>query len=191
MTHVWQQLWPRIGLDGWGAVAVVLSTILSYGLLVLLIRLLGQRTLARLTGFDVAATVALGAIVGRVTLGHTPTLAAGVLAVTTLLGMEAVFGEARRFTGFSRLIDNRATLLVVDGALQPDLMRRAHVVEDEVRSVLRKHSVLRLAEVALLVLERTGDMSVIRTGQRIEPALIAGVRGADRIPAHLLATNAE
>lgn len=184
--RMWLELWPRIGLDAWDALAVVLSTIVIYGFFVLLIRVLGQRLLSRMSGFDAAATVALGAITGRVTLGHTPTLVGGIIALATLFAMEAIIGELRRFARAEHLFDNRAILLLVEGRVQRDLLRRAHVVEDEIRSSLRRAGLHQLEDAALVVLERTGDISITRAGRPIDPFLVANVIGADRIPARLL-----
>lgn len=185
-VRVWQELWPRIGLDWWDALAVALSTVAIYGFFVLLIRILGQRLLSRMSGFDAAATVALGAITGRVTLGHTPTLVAGAIALATLFAVEAIIGELRRFARAEHLFDNRAILLLVEGRLQEDLVRRAHVVEDEIRSSLRRAGLHQLEDAALVILERTGDISITRAGRPIDPYLVQGVIGADRIPERLL-----
>ncbi|WP_432559844.1 DUF421 domain-containing protein [Granulicoccus sp. GXG6511] len=182
----WAELWPRIGIDAWDAVAVALSTVLIYGFYVLLIRLLGQRLLARMSGFDAAAVVAVGAITGRVTLGHTPTLAAGGIALLALFAMEAIVGELRRFARAEHLFDNRAILLMVEGRVQRDLVRRAHIVEDELRSALRKAGLHQLEEAALVVLERTGELSITRSGRPIDPYLVAGIVGQERIPSRLL-----
>lgn len=186
VAHIWQELWPRIGLDGWDAISVVISTVAIYGFFVLLIRLLGQRLLSRMSGFDVAATIALGAITGRVTLGHSPTLVAGAIALLTLFAVEAVVGEMRRFARAEHLFDNRAILLMVEGQIQHDLVRRAHVVEEEIRSALRRAGLHQLEDAALVVLERTGELSITRAGRPIDPYLVAGIRGVDRIPARLL-----
>ncbi|HHV21413.1 MAG TPA: DUF421 domain-containing protein [Propionibacterium sp.] len=186
LRWAWAELWPRIGIDALDAVAVALSTIVIYGFYVLLIRVLGQRLLARMSGFDAAAVVAVGAITGRVTLGHTPTLAAGAIALLTLFAMEAVVGEMRRFARAEHLFDNRAILLMIEGRIQEDLVRRAHVVEDELRSALRRAGLHQLEQAALVVLERTGELSITRSGSPIDPYLVEGVVGRERIPERLL-----
>ncbi|MDO5499179.1 MAG: DUF421 domain-containing protein [Propionibacteriaceae bacterium] len=186
LRTIWAELWPRIGIDAWDALAVVLSTIAIYGFYVLLIRLLGQRLLARMSGFDAAAVVAVGAITGRVTLGHTPTLTAGALALLALFAMEAVVGEMRRFARAEHLFDNRAILLMIEGRIQTDLVRRAHIVEDELRSALRRAGLHQLEQAALVVLERTGELSITRSGSPIDPYLVDGIIGQERIPSRLL-----
>jgi hypothetical protein len=72
-----------LGLSWTDAVAVVLSAIGVYLAFLVLIRIVRQRALAAMSSFDFAATIALGAIMGRAVLGYTPTLGAGVLGMAT------------------------------------------------------------------------------------------------------------
>ena len=180
-------LWREVGLPSWhAAFAVVVSTVAIYAFFVLLVRVLGQRVLSRASGFDVAAVIALGAITGRVTLGYTPTLVAGALALLTLFAAEAVVGELRRVRTMDSLFDNRAVVLVAGGKIQEDLLRRSHFVEDELRASLRRHGVHRLEDAELVVLERTGEISVLHTGRTIDPFVVHNVIGADRLPDDVL-----
>ena len=55
-------MWTEYGLDWIDAIRVVVSCIVFYGGVLLLVRVLGQRTLASLSSFDLAAIIALGAI---------------------------------------------------------------------------------------------------------------------------------
>ena len=55
-----------------------------------------EPTLAGMSSFDLAATIAFGAVMGRAVLGYTPTLAAGVSGMATLLALQAAFGVLRR-----------------------------------------------------------------------------------------------
>jgi uncharacterized membrane protein YcaP (DUF421 family) len=77
----------RLGVDGPGVLAVVLSAVGIYLAFLLMVRLLGQRVLSRLSTFDAVVAVMLGAVAGRAVLGDTPTLAAGVLALGTLFAL--------------------------------------------------------------------------------------------------------
>ena len=67
----------RLGVDAPGALAVVASAVGIYLAFLLMVRVLGQRVLSRLSTFDAVVVVMLGAVAGRAVLGDTPTLAAG------------------------------------------------------------------------------------------------------------------
>jgi uncharacterized membrane protein YcaP (DUF421 family) len=157
------------------AVTVVVSTVCVYAAFVVLVRCLGPRSLASTSSFDLACVVALGAVLGRTVLLDEPTLMIGLVALTTFFAMQGVLGLLRQNSRFDRWIHRPPTLLVVDGALLYDNMRRAHIVDDEVRQALRGAGVGRLEDVRCLVLERNGTLNVVRSGGSDDPWILADV----------------
>ena len=175
-----RQLEYYFGMRPLGAVAVVLSTALLYVAFAGLLRWYGQRLFASASSFAVAIATVLGAVVGRATLGRTPTLGGGVLALGTLFVIGTVVGQVRRSrpTPESR---HRAVAVMVDGEIDRDALRSRRVDELTVWTALRSAGVRDPAEVALVVLEATGQLSVIRAGDPIHPAMLTGVRHADAV----------
>ncbi len=165
----------RISLET--ALTVVVTTVLIYLAFILLVRLVGSRSLTSLASFDFAAVVALGAVIGRTILLADPTLMIGLVALTTLFAMQGLLGLLRQSRWVDRLIHRRPTMLVRNGALLTENMRGCHVVEDEIRQALRRAGARSLEEVECVVLERNGTVSVIRSGVPVEPWLIADVAG--------------
>ncbi len=175
-------MWTEYGLDWVDAIRVVVSCIVFYGGVLLLVRVLGQRTLASLSSFDLAAIIALGAVIGRAILGDTPTLFAGLLGLATLLILQAVTGQVRRFRRAARVVNSPAVVLMAGDELLLDNMARSHVVADEVYSKLRLAGVRNRSEVACVIMEPTGQISVLRRGAPLDDDLLRGVIGAERIP---------
>lgn len=175
-------MWTEYGLDWVDAIRVVVSCIVFYGGVLLLVRVLGQRTLASLSTFDLAAIIALGAVIGRAILGDTPTLFAGLLGLATLLILQAVTGQVRRFRRAARVVNSPAVVLMAGDELLLDNMARSHVVADEVYSKLRLAGVRNRSEVACVIMEPTGQISVLRRGAPLDDDLLRGVIGAERIP---------
>jgi uncharacterized membrane protein YcaP (DUF421 family) len=68
------------------------------------------------------------------------------------------------------------------GELRRDAMRRSHVSEDELRQRLRLAGIRHRHEVQCVVLERNGNVSVIRGGEDVDPWLLSDVTSgaADR-----------
>lgn len=174
--------WMEFGLDGIDAARIISSCIVFYFGIILLVRAFGQRTLANLSSFDLAAIIALGAIIGRAILGDTPTLLAGVLGLATLLVLQALTGKARHFHRIAGIVNSPAVVLMAGGELLTDNLARAHVDPAEVYSKLRMAGIRQRAEVACVILEPTGQISVTRRGTPIDEELLRGVIGAERIP---------
>ena len=180
-------MWEQYGLTWIDAVRVVASAIALYLVVLLLIRIMGQRTMASLSSFDLAAAVALGAVVGRAILGYTPTLVAGALGLVTLLVLQAVTGQLRRFRRAAGLINNRTFVLMAGDEIIQANLRRTHVSERELIARLRQAGIRHRSEVACVILESTGQISILRSGVLIEPRILEGVAGADLVPASFMA----
>lgn len=182
-------MWNDIGLTWTDAGRVVFSAVALYALVLILIRIMGQRTMARLSSFDLAAAVALGAVVGRGILGYTPTLVAGALSILTLLAMQALTGQLRRFATGVAAVNNKAFVLMAGTEIVYSNLRRTHVYENEITARLRLAGIRSRSEVACVILESTGEISVLRAGVPIEPEFLQNVTGAELIPASLLAVT--
>lgn len=176
----------RLGVDAPGALAVVLSAVGIYLAFLLMVRLFGQRVLSRLSTFDVVVAVMLGAVAGRVVLGDTPTLVAGVLGLGTLFALEAGFGQLRSGIRVSALMNNRAVLLVAGDRVLKANLRRVHVVEAELFGALRRAGIRNLGEIACVIFEASGTISVLRRGAPVDPRLLEGVRDGHLVPRELL-----
>jgi uncharacterized membrane protein YcaP (DUF421 family) len=85
--------------------------------------------------------------------------------------MHFVFsGIALRWHGFGQLIKGSPRLLVRDGGVDEQNLRKAHMTEHDLDEDLRSKSVSRLDEVAEARLERSGQLSVIKA--KSEPKVI-------------------
>jgi uncharacterized membrane protein YcaP (DUF421 family) len=70
--------------------------------------------------------------------------------------------SAVRFRWVDRLVKSEPTLLVHDGRLLHDALRRERVTEGEVRSAVRSGGVGDLSQAAAVVLETDGTFTVLR-----------------------------
>ncbi|HEU4513846.1 MAG TPA: YetF domain-containing protein [Nocardioidaceae bacterium] len=161
------------------ALTVVVTTVMIYLAFIALVRLTGSRSLTGLASFDFAAVVALGAVIGRTILLKEPTLMIGLVALSTLFGMQGLLGLLRQNRRVDRLIHRRPTMLVFQGELLRENMRACHVVEDEIRQTLRRAGARSLDDAECVVLERNGAVSVVLAGARLDPWLIADVAGVE------------
>lgn len=182
----WGEVAGRLGISGTHAVAVVLSAVGIYLVFLVLVRVFGPRVLHGMGTFDVVVTITIGAVAGRVILGHPPTLAAGAIGLLCLFVMEALVGEARRTLRGARLVNAGPVVLMAGRAVLSRNLKAAHVTEVELRAALRHAGIRHHGEVLCVVFESTGRMSVLKRGETVDPDLLTGVRDAERIPRELL-----
>lgn len=171
--------------DSWASLGkVLLSAALTYPLLIVVLRIGGKRTLAKMNAFDFVVTVAIGSIVASTLLSTAP-VANGVGAVAALVALQALvtWGSVRsdRFEG---LVKSRPTLVFHDGRYLDRPMRRVRVTREEVRGAIRGSGRAGTDGVAAVVLESDGAFSVLArvpagASTEIEGAeAMAGVAGA-------------
>lgn len=167
-------------ITGETALTVVVTTIGIYLAFIALVRITGPRALSSTSSFDFACVVAFGAILGRTVLLTDPTLAIGVVALVSFLALQALLGLGRQNARLYRWLNPSPILLVADGELLSENMRRAHVVEDEVRQAVRRAGARSLSEIRCVVLERNGALSVVRSLDAVDPWLLTDVSRATR-----------
>lgn len=150
--------------ESWTSVGrVVLTAALVYAALVALVRASGKRTLAKMNAFDFVVTVALGSTLASVVTSKDVPVVDGIVALATLVGLQfAVAWVVARSKRFGRVVKSRPRVLFHDGELQRQAMLEERVSEDEVRAAVRASGARALAEVESVVLESSGDISVVR-----------------------------
>ena len=161
-------------LFGLGRVAIV--SVLAYASLILVLRLAGKRSLAKLNAFDFVVTVALGSTLATVLLTKDVALAEGLLAFAMLAGLQwAVSRLSVAWPSFRRAVRNEPTLLCENGQFRTQAMKDERVTRSEMEAAIRNAGIGRLEDVAAVVLETDGSMSVIR-GSDQAPDLLSNVR---------------
>jgi len=154
---------------------VVVSAASIMGAAIVVIRLIGLRSLSKMSSFDFVVTVALGSIVGSVSSSST-SLANGAIAFATLLVIKWALAALRRRTGVSALLDNEPLLLMDGQKMLGDHLDRAHVSRSDVLAKLREANVTSLDQVLAVVFETTGDISVLHGDDGLDQVLLEGVR---------------
>lgn len=149
--------------DSWSGLGrVLLVGTLAYAVLVLLLRISGKRTLTKLNAFDLVVTVALGSTLATVLLSKSVALAEGALALALLIFLQfAITWLSVRSPGFQAVIKAEPTLVLHRGRFLEGAMRSQRVTREEVFAAMRASGVATVDEVAAVVLETDGSVSII------------------------------
>ena len=171
----------RFGMPWSDVWVAVVTAACVYVLVVALSRVFGQRQFSRLTAYDLPFVFALGSLVGRVILIRT-TLAAAAVGIATMFVLHAGSAWLHHHVPFvHRLTENRPILLISGGRILPDNVRRAGTSELEIHEKLRLAGVGSVDDVEAAIIERTGDISILRVGDRLDVELFDDVVGHERI----------
>jgi uncharacterized membrane protein YcaP (DUF421 family) len=145
---------------GFGHMAA--RALLTYLILICLIRIAKKRFLGQPSAFDMILVILLGSIAARALTGGSPYFPT-VLAMIVIIAAHWLFSLiARDSQLFSALIKGHPTLLVYNGHIKEKELRAAHMSIDDLDEELRQQGVANVAVVSEARLERSGRLSVIR-----------------------------
>lgn len=149
--------------DGW---LPILRTALvgtaGYAILVGALRLSGKRTLSKMNAFDLVVTIALGSTLASILLTRSVSLAQGVTAFATLIGLQTLVALASsRSAMVAGIVKSQPTLLAYRGRLLAAALRRERMTEGEVLAAIRAANLARLRDALGVILESDGTLSVV------------------------------
>ena len=150
--------------NGWdGVLRILLIAPAAYVALILILRMSGKRTLAKLNAFDFVVTIAIGSTLASVITSSTLSLVDGLVALGLLVGMQFIVTAASvRLPWVNDVVKAEATLLVRKGELLPGAMRRQRITSDEIEAAIRQSGGRGVEDADAVFLETDGSLAVTR-----------------------------
>jgi uncharacterized membrane protein YcaP (DUF421 family) len=177
--------WTWINTTGTAVVMVLASTVGIYLSTVLLTRLAGLRSFSKMSSFDFAVTVAIGSVIATTILSKSPPLLQSIAALACLYGVQMAVAAMRTRWSFIRTgVDNAPLLLMAGQEIIEENMHKAKVTEADLIAKLREANVIDLKQIRAVVMESTGDVSVLHCppgGPDLDEWLLKGVGGGERL----------
>ena len=155
---------------------VVVSTLAIFAAVITYTRIAGLRSFSKMSGFDFASTVAVGSIMATVAV-TSASLLNGLIGLAALYFGQVAIALLRRVTAFEQVVDNQPLLLMLGEQFLDDNLRRSRITRADIRAKLREANIADVAQVRAVVLETTGDVSVLHGETPLDPALLEGVTG--------------
>ncbi|HZP25636.1 MAG TPA: YetF domain-containing protein [Dehalococcoidia bacterium] len=153
-----------LDVNGWSIVA---RTLIVYVVLLLALRFAGKRELGQMTPFDLVVILLVANAVQNAMVGPDTSLTGGLIAAGVLVGANFGVAQAREHVPWlRRAVEGTPTLLISDGQLVTEHLKREGLDPDEVMMAIREHGVNSLEEVKLAVLETDGSISIVPTDTR-------------------------
>ncbi|KRP65732.1 DUF421 domain-containing protein [Pseudomonas orientalis] len=141
----------------------VLRAAAIYLVLLVLFKIAGRRSLAELTTFDLVLLMVIGEATQQALLGDDFSLTNAVLVIVTLIAIDIGFSLVKqRSLWFSRLLDGGPTVVVEQGRVLQERLKRARLDEDDILEAARSsQGILEIRQIRFAILERNGKISVI------------------------------
>jgi uncharacterized membrane protein YcaP (DUF421 family) len=160
---VWHNLWS-IG-SSWQERAF--RAIIVYLFLLVLFRVFGRRELGQLTGFDVIVLLTISNILQNAMIGNDNSVSGGLIGAAVLLvanlTLAFIVFRSRRI---ERLVEGAPRVLIHDGVLQHDQIKKELLTEQDLLSAVHREGLESISEVRWAIAEPNGMISVIPRQER-------------------------
>jgi uncharacterized membrane protein YcaP (DUF421 family) len=169
--------------DTWESVLrTALIAPLSYLSRLLMLRVVGKRTLSQLNAFDLIVTVALGSTLATTILTKDIALVDGLLGFALLIGLQWTISKlCFKYKSVQDLVKTEPRLLYFKGKHLKKALRECRVTKEEIQQVVRSTGIARLEDTDAIVLETNGKFSVIRKSEKQEIPVLEDVAGIGKV----------
>ncbi len=175
-----QLLWT-----GWAPIihTLVLGSA-GYIALVLLLRVTGARTTAKMTPLDFVVAVTLGSAFGRTVTAVDVPLAQAVVALALLIALQWLLATGRaQWHWFRRAVDPPPVLLWYNNELIKPNLRRHQLTETDVHTAAREAGHGSMVGLCAVIMQQDGSLGVIVDGSMGDgQTVLPYVEGVDSTP---------
>lgn len=143
---------------------------------VILIRINGLRTLSKMTSFDFLMTVAMGSLLaGAAQADSWSRFAQPMVAMVGLTLAQYLAARARKSSDtLEEVMQNEPRLLMRDGKIIESALKETRVARSDLYAKLREANATEIDKVRAVVLETTGDVSVLH-GDALDEQVLTDV----------------
>ena len=138
-----------------------LRTVILYLVLILSIRLMGKRQIGQMEASEFVVTMLVANLASIPMQDGAIPLYSGLVPILTVLGLELVLsGVILKSVRMRRFFCGKPVILIENGKIMQDNLRKTRVTLDELTGHLREKDVLDLRSVQYAILETDGNLSV-------------------------------
>ena len=155
---LFREIYPK---GGNGLILSYFRTIILYLVLIFVIRMMGKRQIGQMEASEFVVTMLVANLASIPMQNSAIPLYSGLVPILTVLGTELVLsGVILKSVLFRRFFCGKPVILIDNGKIIQENLRRTRVTLDELTGHLREKDVLDLNSVQYAILETNGNLSV-------------------------------
>ncbi|KJS82959.1 MAG: hypothetical protein JM58_13570 [Peptococcaceae bacterium BICA1-8] len=140
---------------------LVIRTIIIYFLLIIFMRIMGKREIGQLSAIDFVVAIVIAELAAIPLSDLRIPLIQGILPIAILtLAQISLSILCLKSNAFRRIIYGIPNILIANGKIQQNEMRKARYNIDDLLTQLRERDVFNIADVEFAVLETSGQLTV-------------------------------
>ena len=143
-------------------VQIFIRSIVFILVLILMTRLLGKKQISEISFFEYVSGITIGSIAGEVIMGLDGNMWHGILAIGVFGGITLLVDIlSLKSKKFRDIVDGKGTIIIKDGKIMEDNLKKEKYSLDDLGSLLRQKDVFNIADVEFAMLEPKGDLSIL------------------------------
>jgi uncharacterized membrane protein YcaP (DUF421 family) len=141
----------------------ILRTLVMYAFTVFITRAIGKRVKNELSFPEMMIVILFGPVGGTPMFDPGVPLLLGLMIITLLVGLERLLAFFVRINNSAyRIIEGKPELVIKEGIIQPETLKRQEYSNQELLMNLRKEGIENLGELKKVFLEPSGELSVFK-----------------------------
>lgn len=151
---------------------IALRTLVAVAVLFGLTKLLGKRQVTQLSVFEYITGITIGSLAAYVSLDLDASWYLGVVALIVWVAVTLVFEFVQlKSKTFRDFVDGKTRVLIKDGKVLEDNLKKERLSTDELMEHLRQKKVFQAADVEFALMEASGEINVLlkRENQPLTP----------------------
>lgn len=147
---------------------VIIRSAIAFFILLLLVRLIGKQQVAQLTFFDYVVGITIGSIASTLSVQVNENMISTLAGLTTWTILAILLAVLSIHSVWVRkLVDGEATIVVANGKILENNLKRIRIPIDQVISELRTQGVFNITDVEFAMFEPGGKLSIQKKAQKM------------------------
>ena len=143
-------------------IELIIRAFLIYALLMICMRLMGNRMSGQISRIDMAAMVALASAIGVPMLSPTNGMLPAFIIAFIVVAISRIIAKLSfRNQHFEEITQDDIDVLVEESVMQPEIMKRTRISRERLFAQLRSEKIAHLGKVKRVYLEAGGTFSLV------------------------------
>lgn len=146
---------------------IFFRAVILYAISVLAVRLMGKRQIGQLQPYELVVAILIADLAAGPMAGAETPLAYGLVPIGALIIMHSAASLlGMKSPRFRRLLNGTARVLILNGSIQYDELKRVCMTVSDLLEAVRANGVMNIHEVGTAVLETNGALSVFPLSEK-------------------------
>jgi uncharacterized membrane protein YcaP (DUF421 family) len=144
-------------------VEISFRTLVMFLVSLVAVRVTGKRSIGQLAPFDLVVIIIMGSVAALPLEDESIHMGHGIIPIVVLSALQYLLSVINmHWRGAEKITQGMSTPIVVDGKIMHENLKRERVSEADMHIVLRQAGAERVEDIALAVLEPTGQVSIVK-----------------------------